>query len=486
MNIKKVAIDSLSPDPANARKHGERNLEAIRDSLRAFGQQKPIVVDNRGVVVAGNGTLEAAKRLGWEEIDAVETDLDPARATAFGIADNRTAELAEWDDEVLKSLVDSLDDELADILALDLSDGSSLEAATNVEEVEIPEDPEPITKPGDLWVMGRHRLLCGDSTSPEDVARLFEGQTASMIHADPPYGMGKEKDGVANDNLYRERLDAFQMEWLKVWTKNTEDNGSLYIWGNAPDLWRLWYTGGLCDLDVGVRNEIVWKKEQAFGMRSALSHSYPVATERCLFLMMGQQLLGNQNTDDYWDGWDSIRLYLVEESKKMNWTAKDIDEHTGVGMAGHYLTRSQWTLITSEKYAKLQEAAGGKAFKKPHQDLKDEHDELKKEWLKIRGHFDNTHDTMCDVWEFGRVYGDDREGHATPKPVEMVARAIKSSSQPSDLVAVPFGGTGPEVVACEQLDRRAVVMELEPKWCDVIVSRWEASTGQKAERQTSR
>jgi len=119
MKTETVPIESISPDPANARSHGERNLEAIRDSLRAFGQQKPIVVDARGIVIAGNGTLEAAKRLGWTEIAIVRTELDPGQATAFGIADNRTAELAEWDDEVLRSLLDSMDDDLRDILDCD-------------------------------------------------------------------------------------------------------------------------------------------------------------------------------------------------------------------------------------------------------------------------------------------------------------------------------------------------------------------------------
>ena len=122
MKTETVPIDSISQDPANARKHDERNLTAIRDSLRAFGQQKPIVVDQREIVIAGNGTLEAAKRLGWTEIAIVRTKLDNTQATAFGIADNRTAELAEWDDEVLRSLLDSMDDETRDLLSFSDSD----------------------------------------------------------------------------------------------------------------------------------------------------------------------------------------------------------------------------------------------------------------------------------------------------------------------------------------------------------------------------
>jgi DNA modification methylase len=191
MNTELVPIEDLTPDPANARKHGERNLSSIIDSLRAFGQQKPIVVDRRGVVIAGNGTLEAAKRLGWEEIAVVRTELDPTQATAFGIADNRTAELAEWDEDVLVSLLDSLDDETRDLLHFDEKELEAMvpKATVEVVEDEVPEKVEPRTKPGDLWLLGRHRLLCGDSTKAEDVSRLMDGEKADAIVTDPPYGI---------------------------------------------------------------------------------------------------------------------------------------------------------------------------------------------------------------------------------------------------------------------------------------------------------
>jgi len=119
LKIERRKISELKNDPANARKHSPRNFKAIRDSLDVFGQQKPIVVDSRGVVIAGNGTLEAARELGWGEIDVAVTDLDPAHAQAFGIADNRTAELAEWDTDVLGQLLEGMDSDLADILSID-------------------------------------------------------------------------------------------------------------------------------------------------------------------------------------------------------------------------------------------------------------------------------------------------------------------------------------------------------------------------------
>ena len=495
METENVPIDSISPDPANARTHGERNLEAIRDSLRAFGQQKPIVVDSRGIVIAGNGTLEAAKRLGWTEIAIVRTDLEPSQATAFGIADNRTGELADWNEEVLRSLLDTMDDDMLDVLAFDQKEIDAMvpPVGVRVQEDEIPEEVEARTKPGDLWTLGRHRLLCGDSTNAEEVARLMDGEKATMVHADPPYGMGKEKDGVANDNLYSEKLDAFQMNWWKTWRPHLPDNGSAYIWGNAADLWRLWYCAGLSESEgMTIRNEIVWDKPTGAGLRDGICRSYGNNSERCLFFMLGEQGF-NTNAENYWEGWEPIRAYLAEQVERCGWKSKQVAKWLGLHprMVDHWISRSQWSLPTEEQYRKLQEAAKDHdAFKREHDELKQEHDELKQEhdelkaaFYETRAHFDNTHDNMTDVWSFGRVVGDDRHGHATPKPVEMVARAIKSSSREGDAIAVPFGGSGPEINAAEQLNRTAYAMELEPKWCDVIVKRWENLTGETAVRE---
>ncbi len=496
-----VPIDDLIQDPANARTHDPRNIEAIAASLERFGQTKPVVLHKNGkTIIAGNGTWQAAKRLGWARIAATRTTLTSAEAIAYGIADNKTAELAAWEDDTLRNLIGGLPEELQLATGFDDKEIEDLlrETIESVEEDEIPEtSEEATTKTGDLWILGDHRLLCGDSTKAEDCARLFDGAKATLVHADPPYGMGKEKDGVANDNLYREKLDKFQMEWWKAFRPYVEDNASAYIWGNAADLWRLWYLGGLSDSErLTMRNEITWdKREQNPTM---LVSGVPLEsrrmyhpTERCLFFMLGEQGFNN-NADNYWDGWEPIRRYLSDQVNKCGWSSKDVNRITGTQMAGHWITKSQWSLITKEHYDKLKrEGSKHEAFKREHDDLKREHDDLKREhddlkreWYETRAYFDNTHDNMTDVWEFSRVTGEDRHGHATPKPVEMVGRAIKSSSQAEDVVAVPFSGTGPEFVAAEKLGRKCYGMELEPKYCDVIVQRWENLTGKKAERQS--
>ena len=489
MNIETIAVADLSLDPSNVRKHSRRNLDAIKASLRKFGQQKPIVVDAKGIVLAGNGTLTAAKELGWSEIEVTRTELTGSAATAFAIADNRSAELAEWDKDGLSKVLESLKVEDADLLAATGYDAAEVDKMVGAEvtEDEVPEPPaEPITKLGDLWILGEHRVMCGDSTKAEDVGRLMNGAKAQLIHADPPYGMGKEKDGVQNDNLYAEKLDEFQMAWWRAFRPHAEDNASAYIWGNAEDLWRLWQVGGLKTSErLTFRNEIAWNKPTGAGMKDGVCRCFGNNSERCLFFMLGEQGF-NTNADNYWEGWEPIRKYLNEEMEKCG-GAKNWKAALGNQMGGHYFTKSQWCFPTEEAYKKLQAFGKGNAFKREHDafkrehdELKREHDELKREFYGTRAYFDNTHDNMTDVWEFNRVTGEERHGHATPKPVEMMARAIKSSTRGGGLLVEPFLGSGSTLIAAEQLGRKCYGMEITPAYCDVIVNRWENLTGKKA------
>jgi len=191
-------------DPANVRTHNEKNLKAIKASLSRFGQQKPIVVDSNGVVVAGNGTLAAADSLGWQDISTVSTELNGSESIAYAIADNRTAELAEWDDESLAKQLSALQIESDELL--EAAGFSDEELAALVNEVtgisegntdpdQVPDVPEiPTAQPGQIWKLGDHRLMCGDSTKAEDVAALMDGKKADMVFTDPPYGMSLNTD----------------------------------------------------------------------------------------------------------------------------------------------------------------------------------------------------------------------------------------------------------------------------------------------------
>jgi len=495
-----MPLADLNLDGANARTHSGKNLDAIKSSLTRFGQRLPVVVQREGMVVrAGNGRVEAARALGWTEIAAVVVDETNVEATAFAIADNRTSELAEWDDATLAATLKALEVDGVGLDELGFSD-DDLEALVGDEppvgvvEDEIPEPPaDPVTKPGDLWALGRHRVLCGDSTSKDDVARVMDGEKASLVHADPPYGMGKESAGIANDNLYREKLDAFQMSWWNAFRPHVDDNGSAYIWGNPENLWRLWYQGGLKDSErLTFRSEITWDKRE--DNPTMLVSGVPLEsrrmyhpTERCLFFMLGEQGFNN-NADNYWEGWEPVRSVLAADCDAMGWDAKDIARICGVGMHGHWFTKSQWTLIPREHYEKLQTAARDHdAFKRDHDELKRDHDELKRDhdelkqaFYATRAYFDNTHDNMTDVWEFPRVTGEDRQGHATPKPVAMISRAIKSSTPEGATIAEPFLGSGTTLIAAEQLGRTCYGIEISPAYCDVTIARWEALTGEKA------
>jgi DNA modification methylase len=456
-----------------------------------------VLIDAANGIIAGHGRVMAAQKLGLQSVPCIRLGyLTDAQKRAYILADNRIALNSGWDDAMLEVELAELHadeydlgllgfdaDELSKLMGYDMPEETPVE----VTEDEVPEPPaEPITKPGDLWILGEHRLLCGDSTKAEDVARLMAGAKAQLIHADPPYGMGKECEGVQNDNFYDDRLDVFQMAWWRAFRPHVENNGSAYIWGNAEGLWRLWYAGGLKNSErLTFRSQVIWNKPpsaSAWGspIGSEKMRSYPHGYEVCLFFMLGEQGFNN-NADNYWDGWEPIRLYLETEMKRCGWTVKDLNRITGTQMAGHWVTRSQWSMITEQHYQAIQQAAQEHAaFKQEHDKLKQEHDKLKQAFYETRAYFDNTHENMTDVWEYPRVTGDERHGHATPKPVAMMVRAIKSSCPDSGIVAEPFGGSGSTLIAAEHCRRRCFTIELSPQYCDVIVKRWEALTGKTA------
>jgi len=269
-----VPIASLHTDPANARKHNDKNLDAIKASLAKFGQRKPVVVQREGMIVrAGNGTLAAAKALGWTEVAAVVLDDDNATASQFAIADNRTAELAEWDNETLATLLDGMDEQDRELLGFDADDMKQLigELTPEIVEDEVPEPPaEPITKPGDLWLLGEHRVLCGDSADTETVRRLMPDRVCEMIVTDPPYSSGGRQDGgkrnstsigtrtddtIARDNLTTKGYVALICRVLACIKSETA-----FVFTD----WRMWtWTfDALESSGYPVRNMLVWDKQQ--------------------------------------------------------------------------------------------------------------------------------------------------------------------------------------------------------------------------------
>ena len=269
--ITETDVSKLIPDPNNARKRTPLSASVIRKSLEQFGAARSIVIDENDVIRAGNGTYEEAGQLGIEKVLVVEADgntivavkrkgLTEEQWKQYAIADNTASDFSTWDFDVLNDLASEVDlsdffpdDKLNELLKT-LGDGNALEFANASQKEEDEEEVaelldkvdeiESRVKLGEIWQLGRHRLAAGDSTVEKNVRALLGDDKAVLIHGDPPYGMGKEKDGVLNDNLYRDKLDEFQMKWWKACRGSVADNASAYIWGNAEDLWRLWYKGG--------------------------------------------------------------------------------------------------------------------------------------------------------------------------------------------------------------------------------------------------
>ena len=388
MKIEVRRIADLTADPENARTHDKKNLDAIASSLEKFGQRKPIVVMPVGTILAGNGTWAAAKQLGWTDIQVsvVPVDWDYATAKAYALADNRTAELAEWDTSILASQLIELDAEGWDISALGF-DVPETDTPLNEDEgpLTFDEEAEPVTKLGDVWQLGRHRLMCGDSTSIDAVDALTEGKTMDMAFTDPPYGVaytggiqftGKDtgkavtnnREMIKNDDvdIYAE---VFGILALKV-------QGPCYVWFAGTKASKLYEAA---ENFGDIHALIIWVKNGGYG---ALNANYKQKHEPCLY-----------------------------------WKPKG--------------STLRFTGATTE----------------------------------------------TTIWEI------DKDGknklHPTQKPIDLALKAI--SNHDAKTVLDLFGGSGSTLIACEQTNRTCYMMELDPKYCDVIVKRWEQVTGKKAE-----
>ena len=496
-------MTNIKFDAHNYRTHDEKNLKLIKKSLKELGAGRSIVIDAEGEIIAGNATYKQAQELGLP-IKVIESDgkslivvkrtdlkTQDKKRKKLALADNSTSDKVQWDFDHIAADFDL--SELPDWGIEGLPDMAPVEP---VEEDDVPEVSEttPRTKKGDIWLLGEHRLMCGDSTSATDVEKLMNGAKADMVFTDPPYGMKKEKDGVLNDNQNQDDLLEFNKQWIPLSFAFLKDIGSWYCWGTDTSLMDI-YAFILRPYEkenkITFRNLLTWDKGSGQGQNSKYYRMYPIADEKCLFVMAGVQGFNN-NADNYFEGWEPIRQYLIKEKEKLGLNNKELTFHLN-NTHTHYWTTSQWLFPTREHYIKLQELAkknNKNAFqkeydelKKEYDELKKEYDELKKEWYSTRSYFNNTHDNMNNVWHFERASRSEREltgGHATPKPIALCSRGIKTSSQSGDIVLDLFGGSGSTLIACEKLDRKCYMMELDPHFCDVIITRWETLTGKQA------
>lgn len=466
----------------------------LKSHIQKYGQIKPVIIDGDGVVLGGNMRLKAYQSLGINEVWVSEVEANDEKSKVeIALIDNDRA--GYYEEQDLAELVLSIPGLDLEGFGIDIGEPALLKDVVDqfrpnndVIADELPNNVETRCQSGDIWELGRHRVMCGDSTKIEDVERLMDGKRADMVFTDPPYGMKKENEGVLNDNLNYDDLLDFNKEWIPLSFSNLKENGSWYCWGiDEPlmDIYSNIIKPYIKTQKATFRNLITWNKSylkngnifNPFGASGSDElRSYPTADEKCLFVMCGVQGFNN-NTDNYYDGWETIRLYLLNEAEKVGLTPNQLKQITGVGMYGHWFTKSQWTLIPEHHYKALQDA-----FKKDYDAFKKDYDELKKEYYSTRAYFDNA-DKSNNVWNIEITRGDEKReasGHATPKPIELCARAIKSSSRDGELCLDLFLGSGSTLIACEQTNRICYGMELDPHYCDVIIQRWENFTGKTA------
>ena len=480
MNIKQMNVKDITPYEHNAKKHDKVQVDNVAESIRQFGFAQPLVVDKNGVLIIGHGRLLAAKKLKMKEVPVVCMDeLSEDQVAKLRLLDNKLNE-SEWDFDLLADELDDLDFGDFDI-DWGLTEDSESESEA-VKEDEAPEEVEARCKLGDIWQLGSHRLVCGDSTDVNVIDRLMDGVKADMVFTDPPYGMKKESEGVLNDNLNFDDLLDFNRQWIPLTFGALKDNGSWYCWGIDEPLMDI-YSNILKPMQkenkITFRNLLTWDKGNGQGQLSEDFRMYPIADEKCLFVMKGVQGFSN-NADNYFEAWESIRIYLKQERDRMGWSNADMKKMCGHSPTSgcHWFDKSQWMMPTEKEYKTWQHHAKGEGFKK-------EYEEIKKEYYSTRAYFDNTHDNQNNVWHFDRAGKDEREhtgGHATPKPIALCGRAIKSSSREGEVVLDVFGGSGSTLIACEQLNRKCYMCELDEHYCDVIIQRWENLTGNTAVR----
>lgn len=501
MNRLKIKISDVYPNegqveglPANPRLIKKEKVDQLKKSIQDLPEMTEardlLVYPHNGkyIVIGGNMRLRAYRELGWKEVPCciLPDNMPVDKLREIVIQDNNPFGETDWNMIANEWDVEELKDWGMDLPAdWDTSgiDDTKCEAEEDEFSDEDAEKAEPRVKLGEIWQLGEHRLMCGDSTDAASVALLMDGQKADMVFTDPPYGMKKEKDGVLNDNLNREDLGKFNKIWIPITLDNLKPNGSWYCWGIDEILMDI-YSDILRPLiyerKISFRNLITWDKGSAQGQMSEGFKLYPIADEKCLFVACGAATLSSgvfRTKEYFFEGFSVIRNYLCDELKKSGLTVKDVIQMTST-YASHYFALSQWAFPTEKDYNIIRNNCKSPAFQK-------EYAELQKEYAELLPYFDNTHDNMNNVWHFERARYTDNDSrandiHATPKPIALCGRGIKSSSREGESVLDLFGGSGSTLIACEQLNRKCYMMELDPHYCDVIIARWEKLTGKEA------
>lgn len=431
MQIEMRPIDSIKPYPNNPR-HNDAGVDAVAKSLQEFGWRQPLVVDEHGVVVVGHSRLKAAQMLSMSEVPVhVASGLTPAQLQAYRLADNATASYSSWDDDKLTAELMDLQKQGFD---LDLTGfgceqlnellNTPTEGLTDADAIPAPPDAA-ITQPGDLIILGNHRLLCGDSSQVADVDRLLEGVTIHLAFQDPPYNVKLES---RSNNAIAAGNSSFEV------TKKRTHHQSF-------------------DVARGGEKQATHKKLRA--------KDRPLAND----------FVSDQTFDDMLDAWFANTSRVLQSGRAFYiWGGYANVANYPAPLKRHGLYFSQ-AIIWSKGWPVL-----------TRKDYMGAHEWCFYGWKEGAAHQFFGPNNATDLWEIKKVTPQNMV-HLTEKPVELAARAIEYSSKPGENVLDLFGGSGSTLIAAEQTGRKAFLMEIDQLYCDVIVTRWEQFTGKKAERQ---
>lgn len=405
-----IKIENIKPYEKNAKKHPAKQIRQIADSIKEFGFNQPLVLDKDKVIIVGHGRFEAAKLLKLKVVPCITVNLPAKKARAYRLADNKLNE-SDWEMELVIEELKELDESILELTGFD----KDLIAEIEEDEFDVEEEYKKIKKPnaklGDIYALGEHRLMCGDSAKAEDVEKLMDGKLGRMVFTDPPYNVDYKSPGgldysstkfggsggkIFNDKKTDKECLEFYTDILKNLFNHTTDDVTIYWWFANKNNWinrQAFDLGGwhMSQIIIWLKNSMVFSRGQ----------DYHRQYEPCMV------------------GWKNKKSHF--KNKKIN-NLKDVF----------------------------------------HLDF-DDFSELMDVWYEKR---DVTQNYV----------------HPTQKPLRLPERALKKNSERGNIIIDLFGGSGSTLMACDQLKRKCFCMELDPKYVDVIIKRWEENTSLKAKK----
>ena len=438
MKIELIELSRLIPYENNPR-HNDEAVEAVASSIREFGWRVPVVCDENMIIICGHTRWKAAKKLGLVKVPVhVATDLTPEQIRAYRIADNKTGELAEWDFEILPIEIAELagsDIDLGDFgfgekeLSQLLDAGNGITQG-NTDPDEIPEPPdEAITQPGDIWILGDHRLMCADSAKPEDLDALLDGATIDLVVQDPPYGVRVEPRSNNAVAAGKSNLGAVQAKWQDK--KNADKNMHHQKFDEARFGKRKPTDKKMRAKDRPLENDFLSGED----------------FDKILLAWFGNasRVLKPGGSFYIWGGYANLGNYPAP-----------------LKASGFYFSQA---VVWDKQHPVLTRKDFMGAFELVFYG-----------WKEGAGHHFYGPNNATDLWHVKKV-NQSKMIHLTEKPVELAVRAIQYSSKPGENVLDLFGGSGSTLIGCEQTGRHGFLMEIDGLYCDVIVQRFSAFVG---------